>query len=553
MGEVVDGLVQAMSDRPGLANILRKFSAQLEGGYEGAEKNAQYANQTFNRFAADRLKIKTKEGNLASFNLNRIQRRYLLIKRKTIRDGKRPRYLLLKYRRGGFTTLEQGLSYHQVATKRYQSVMTMAHTENATKKIYEISEMFYEMDPYAPKKKKSNMRMLDFKDNGSQFYFGHAGGDSMGRGDTMQRFHGSEVAWWLRGQNKIEKQREIMSGISEATSHGEIVLETTPNGKEWFHDAYMDAKKGINDYTPIFIPWFMDETNFLDVGAEACQEIFDTLTESEKQLILNARSQFRVELTCEHIAWRRQKQNDPAVGRLFAQEYPEDDETCWLDTGTPYFDQDQLIGIIERTPDYYREHVTGGGYRIEWKQPKYGEKFIIGADTSEGLKGRDPNGLGVLRENPLEQVAACHGLFKPAKLAKLCAEYSKKYNNALVVIERNNHGHAVLLALKNLGFPDHLVYEFKKGRKGWDTNAESRVQMLEAVYEAIQDESENAYNWIHDRDFLGECRSFGLQANGKYEHPPGGHDDTIFKWGIALRVHQLGGRRGVVVDSFKTS
>lgn len=547
--EVVNGLVQAMSERSGLANILRKFSSELEGGYSGAELNAAANNMAFHKFARERLQIKTKTGSLVWFRLNKIQRRYLLIKRQAVRLGKRPRYLLLKYRRGGFTTLEQGLSYHLAATKRYQSVMTMAHTENATKKIYDIATLMHDLDPYAPKKKNTNQRILDFKDNGSQFYFGHAGGDSMGRGDTLQRFHGSEVAWWHRGQNKKEKQRELLSGISEAVSHGEMILETTPNGKDWFHDAYMDAKAGINDYTPIFLPWFMDETNFIALSNEQCQEIFETLTESEKQLMYNARSQFGMELSCEHIAWRRQKQNDPAVGRLFPQEYPEDDEACWLDTGTPFFDQEGLLKILEETPDYYREHVAGG-YKVEWEQPKFGEQFVIGADTSEGIAGGDPNGLGVLRRSPLKQVAACHGLFKPMKLAKLCAQYSKKYNDAIVAIERNNHGHAVLLALRGLGFPGHLIYQYTKGKDGWDTNAQSRVEMLEALYQGIDDQAAEKYKWIRDREFIGECRSFGLQPNGKYEHPPGGHDDTIFKWGIALRVHQLGGRRGVAVATF---
>lgn len=541
------GLVETINERPGLANVLRRFSGQLEGGYKGHLDHLQYQNRKFHSFSRERLRIITKEGNLVWFHLNRIQRMYLLKKRAAVMAGKRPRYLLLKYRRGGFTTTEQGLSYHQITTKRHQSVMTMAHTKDGTDKIFEIATRFHENDPHAPKKKNSNQKILDFPSLNSKFYFGYAGGDAVGRGDTMQRFHGSEVAWWGSGRNKVEKQRELLSGIGEATSHGEMILETTPNGHDLFYEMYTGAKKGENDWTPIFIPWFMDPDNFIFLSQEQCQEIFDTLTESEKNLILKARTDFGVELTCEHIAWRRQRIADPTVGPLFPQEYPEDDETCWLSAGVKFFDNDDLLKIIEVTPNYERVQLPGG-YKVEWKQPEYNKKYIIGADTSEGVGG-DPSGLGVLGTDPMEQVAAVHGQFKPGHLADLLIEYSKKYNDALVAVERENTGHAVLESLESKKFPKHLIYhEIKhnqktEGKAGWSTNQETRPVMLDSMWQWVHDEADGKISSIRDRDMLGECRAFALNPKGKWEHPPGGHDDCIFKWAIAVRVFQMGGKR----------
>ena len=68
----------------------------------------------------------------------------------------------------------------------------------------------------------------------------------------------------------------------------------------------------------------------------------------------------------------------------------------------------------------------------------------------EGLKGCDNNGAGVIRVDTGAQVASIHGLFPPKALAILSVKLAYEYNQAMLGIERNNHGHAVLAEVKTV-------------------------------------------------------------------------------------------------------
>jgi len=122
----------------------------------------------FNRFAESRLWIKTdrkitalhpKQQEYAQdtdgtpivpYYLTPLNKRYLAMKRMAVKQGKKQRFLLLKYRRGGFTTLEQGLSYHQCVEFSYSQCITLAHTHNSTKRIFRIAKLYHERDPRHP-------------------------------------------------------------------------------------------------------------------------------------------------------------------------------------------------------------------------------------------------------------------------------------------------------------------------------------------------------------------------------------------------------------------
>ena len=119
------------------------------------------------------------------------------------------------------------------------------------------------------------------------------------------------------------------------------------------------------------------------------------------------------------------------------------------------------------------------------------------------------------------------------------------YNNALLAVERENHGHAVLQKVQELGYrKPHwrggVLYYFQKGRDlkasraGWSTNAISRPVMLDNLADAMGDGSLK----INDRAFVDECLSFRRQANGKFEADSGAHDDTVMKWAIAWQMVQ---------------
>lgn len=515
----------------------------------------------FTRFAKSRLWIKTDrkitdlspeqrsvaentEGTpIVPYILTPLNRRYLAMKRLALKQGRKPRFLLLKYRRGGFTTLEQGLSYAQCVNFPYSQCITLAHTQSSTQRIFRIAKLFQERDPRHLTLATDSKTSLEFAENGSAFFIGTAGGHGVSRGDTIQRAHGSEVSKWCPGPSQKENVEDIVAGLVGAASHGEVILETTPDGFEWFANTYQDAKKYLNDWVPLFLPWFIDPVN-----REHCvkEEILDTLTGEEKNFIEKVKRDWNMNISCEQIAFRRSKKRE--YGRLFRQEYPEDDVSCFIISGDPFFNIELIMNMLDMMPDYHKEHIPGG-YKIRWKEPVEGRKYVCGCDTSEGLPSSDPNGFGVLDKESGEQVCAVHGRFSFDKLAELAVEECIYYNRALLGIERNNHGHAVLKRTMELGYkkPHNRggpLYHFSEGRPGWDTNSATRPVMIDELAESI----EKQFMIVNDKDFLSECLTFKKQSNNKYEADQGCHDDTVLKWAIAWQMRKV--RRPVI--SFNT-
>ena len=467
---------------------------------------------------------------IVPFELSRIQRRYLAQKRLGRMRGFK-KFLVLKYRRGGFTTIEQGISYALAASCNNSYVLTLAHTFESTQRIFKMVNTFNEKDPQAPRRIGDSKSYLEFE-NGSYFFIGAAGGKGASRGDTLARVHGSEVSRWCQGPHQMSQVDEVIAGLSGAASNGEIVLETTPNGHEWFHAAYVDAKNRLNDYYPIFLRWFDDPGNVATEGTYDAAEILETLTEKEKVLIA------KHALTISQIAFRREIVK--TYGYLAPQEYPEDDTDCFLTSGLCYFDVELLVTYKNRTTfNSTKIHIPAGIEEV-FEEPVKGIEYAAGCDTSEGIPGCDPNGVGIVRKDTGAQVAHVHGYFKPAQTAEHAVRLCKKYNNALLGIERENHGHAVLQAVVALGYGrSHLqgghLYYYAPDRAGWSTNEQSRVELLDGLYRFME---ASKCEGIRDQMFIEECLTFRQQSSGKFEADPGSHDDSVMKWAIAYQMRK---------------
>lgn len=474
------------------------------------------------------LVIRNKRGKVIPFILNDVQRRVQEKKREAIAKGRPARFLVLKSRRMGITTLEQALNFWTVAMHPNRQVLTLAHRSESTEKIFRISNFFYEKitPQWRPQRlTKQNKRDINLPLMNSLFYIDTAGSRGIARGDTLQRVHWSEVAWTKGG---VQDQANILDGLTEACSEGEIVLETTANGVgDLFHSLWLEATMGESEWTPIFVPWWEDRSYRVPLSDEERREIAASYTDEEKALVKVHN------LIPEQIAWRRKKKKGV---RLFAQEYPEDATTCFLVSGTRFFDALIIEAIIKRTPG----PTEGKDSEIRvWKKPVPGRKYVIGADCSEGVAGGDYSFAGVVDAETMEQVAAIRGLWKPADFAARIDRLARQYNMARVVVERNNHGHSVINTLSNvLHYPNmykHREYDQKAGtynfKLGFPTDAKTRPILLDDLRDAV----EAGHMLVHDLIFCAECTTFHANENGKYEARKGCHDDTIFGWGMALQ------------------
>lgn len=487
-------------------------------------------------FCRTRLKVRDIGGTIVPFDPLRSQRLYRHAKRMGHKKGYNL-FAVLKSRKQGVTTWEEAQSYRLCVERPESSCITLAHTDADTQTIFRIAKRFHENDKEAPPLIGNNGYSLHFNNN-SLFRIATARGVAPGRGDTVNRVHASEVAFYQ--PSTVES---LMAGLINMmpTGVGELVCETTPNGYEWFQSTYAGAKGGTNAYWPIFLPWFTDTKNVLPVNDEAVRAMKDTLSDEEEEVMQ------RYQLTWGQLAWRRLAKRK---SRLFVQEFPEDDESCFLSTGTTFFDM-AIVGLLLRRLEKEGASSVGKAVTISrtfsgrmWFPPIPGRKYVIGVDTSSGVPPvgtvrTEPCGLGVVDHATGQQVYDEHGYARPALLADRVAEVHAMYNKALVVPERNNHGGTVIerLISHHRLRPGRDIFIDHDDEPGFGTDVVSRPALLDLIYEVMA--SPAASEIVRDPRFLAECKTFKLQASGRWEHDANAYDDSLFKWGLAWwgRVH----------------
>lgn len=272
--------------------------------------------RNFKSFAETFLVVRSKSGRPERFKFNQTQ--IYLDQRldAQLAQMKRVRALVLKGRQMGCSTYIQGRYFKKVITSKGKKAFILTHEGEATKNLFEITKRYEENlpDGLAPKADRSNAKELRFLPFDSGYSVGTAGNKGAGRSQTIQLFHGSEVAFWDHAE---EHAQGVLQAISDEPGT-EIILESTANGiGNYFHSMWLSAMSGDSDYQAIFLPWYWQQEY------RTFQEGF-TLNE-EEQALFDAYSYDG--LTKEHLNWRRLKiwgfSSDWEAGReLFQQEYP---------------------------------------------------------------------------------------------------------------------------------------------------------------------------------------------------------------------------------------
>jgi hypothetical protein len=133
-----------------------------------------------------------------------------------------------------------------------------------------------------------------------------------------------------------------------------------------------------------------------------------------------------------------------------------------------------------------------------------------------------------LDDRTCEEVATLHGQWPPDRFAAFLASLGWLYGGADVVVERNNHGHAVLATLKLLHYP--RVGPGPDGNPGWLTTAVTKPPMIDLLAECLRD----GLVTVRYGPALHEMRYYSVGQNGATSAPAGRHDDLVTAWAVAL-------------------
>lgn len=536
-----------------------EFASEIRSKVNGlATKNKDKGRKAyellndFEQFCARCLKIKTKEGKILPFILNDAQRNFAKKVFHLIKAGKPVRIIILKARQLGFSTVTEALIYYLSSLQEAKNAFIVAQDGKASGNLFDMFKTYYENMPvlFKPMKKKDNTKALTFenptnmesarqKNPGlkSKITVDTAETKVMGRSGTIHYLHISELAFWPENR-KSKHMLSLLQALSDAP--GTVcIIESTANGiGEFFQQMWEKAERGENDYIPIFVAWheFPSYAEAFD-SEEERHEFADSLSEEEQFM------QRRFNLTLEQLQWRRSTIKNKCEGdpKLFQQEYPSFPEEAFLVSGRSVFDQRQIQEDMRDAPEPIREELDGDV--LIWEDPIEGELYDIGADVAEGLDQdeNDASTAVIWKRSTGEQVAEIQCWDEPYAFASLLNEWGHKYNLALLGVERNNHGHAVLLALMHIhdyrNLYSHKDYDVKGNvdrREGWPTTPKTRPALVEEFREAYVSRGPK----VKSRRMLSEMRTF-VKKNGKAQHQSGCHDDILFAGmiGWEMRKH----------------
>lgn len=453
------------------------------------------------------LNIRSKTRGLIPLRLNRAQRKY------SQRCGKRN--IVLKARQLGITTYIAARFLIQTITQPGTVTVQVAHDQESAKQIFKIVHRFWENLPEATRRgalllSHANVRQIVFARLDSEYRVATAADANAGRGLTIHNLHCSEVARWTGSPE------ETLASLRAAVpKDGEIVLESTPNGAGGlFYDEWQHAKE--TGYTRHFFPWWYDDQYRIDGDVD-----LQPLTPEEQQL------KDRAGLSDAQIAWRRL--NRAQLRGLAIQEYAEDPVSCFIASGECVFDLTAIEQALQATGEPAK---TGDNQRLNiWFPRQPAKEYIIGVDPAGGGAEGDYASASVIERSTGLQCAELRGHFSPRELANQLVELGQAYNQALLVVERNNHGYGVLAYLHTSGYSN--VYR-QNGQAGWLTSAVTRPMMVERFASMLA----IAPTLFRSPRLLQECRTFVRHADGSSRASAGAHDDCVMAMAIAQAARE---------------
>ena len=311
-----------------------------------------------------------------------------------------------------------------------------------------------------------------------------------------------------RGGMKRERYDGIVYDVTIPTSNHLLMVRrngkpiwsgnSTPNGEDnEFHQWYGEAKSGTSIFTAHFYPWFMHKEYQFGITDSRAKHVQDgdkpefKLTVDEE--LLQARG-----VSFNQIRWRRYMskvqeslRRSGQSGKLFQQEFPEDDVSCFLATGNMYFD----VTAVENMAHQVEEPKQTLDNALIWRLPEKDRRYIVAIDPGQAKITQ--TAIIVLTykqdEHGIYHPVVCardSGLYLPDLTAKKAIRLSDMYSRAMIAWEANSHGMAITELLKNrrpIYYRKDIVSGITSTEPGWLTSSRTKDYMMDTVVKYLPD------------------------------------------------------------------
>lgn len=494
------------------------------------------------------LKIRTKEGKITALRPKPAQQMLLDAVKREREAGRPPRILILKARQLGLSTITEGMMFQDSATRKLVQTLIVAHRDDSTTKLFRMNKLFFDYLPrqLQPMCKHSNAKELVFENPTRDPAEKRrrpglmssircvTANDGMGRSETLNNVHLSEFAFWKGNKN------EILDGVMQAVPaelNTLVVIESTANGYNEFKDLWDGAVAGENGWVPLFIAWFHEPKYRMEVTE-------GTVWDEEERALMEA-----YHLDPEQMAWRRWciAVNCHGDKRKFQQEYPSTPEEAFLFSGTPFFNNEDILLRLAAAPEpadvgtfTYPEPEAGEapagwawnsdqrtGFIRVFAPPEPGAPYVIGGDTAG--EGSDKFTAWVVDNRTGTQVAELEFTFSELLYARQIYCLGMWYNAALIAVETNFSTYPER-KLEEWNYPNLYVRErfdtyTRKSVKafGFQTTPQTRPVILAGLHAVMEETAE----LVVSRNTLRQMLHFVYNEDRRPEAEEGEHDDLV--------------------------
>jgi hypothetical protein len=473
---------------------------------------------SFPYFCTKYVKITHPKRGLLPFILYKYQK-------KVIEEYERHRYTILsKFRQGGLTTVTTNWALWRCLFKLDETILVVSKSDREAIAAGEIVKRALDELPswMQPEMSKNNDHQKIFMDTGCKLFF-----------YTPEAARGRSITYLILDEAAFIPQMEKhwKALFPTIATGGNCICISTVNGVgNWYYDIYQGAKKEPpqNDFHIIDLDyWEHPEYNDPKWVAETRAQLGEKgwLQEVMRDFLGAGDNFFPAENVAEIVTQTRKEEFQP-IRMLFPD---------W---------NNQAEAREQRVADV--NTWVRGALHI-WKEPMEGREYIMGVDTGEGQGEENDNScFQIIDARTCEQVAEFYSNICPIhNFAQAVSMVAKTYNSALVVVESQGPGLAVLEKLQHEFYYDNLYQSIQGSSKNAKAGIKTAVNNRPKYLEALRTRVINKSIMIRSRRFAEELRGFIWNNNThRAEAAKGFHDDAIMAMCLALyirdeRIHQM--------------
>lgn len=413
-------------------------------------------------FAAECLKIRTKQGHLEPFLFNKAQKYAHRMIEQQKADIGLVRAIILKGRQQGLSTYIGARFYKAASMYEGVRAFIMAHEDKATSNLYKMVRRYHDNNPIAPSTGATNAKELVFDRLDSGYQLATAGSKDTGRSATAQLLHASEFAFWQNADSHMAGLGNVVADMPGT----EILIESTGNGQNnAMHAMWQQAEAGNGLYRPIFIPWFWQD-EYRSPTPEGGLDLSDSDIEYMNTF----------ELSPEQMAWRANKIATYRSGYewLFDQEYPATPSLAFQNpTANPFISP---LRVQRAATCKYRERMGA---------------LVIGCDPAEEMDG-DRTAI-VWRHGRIAFRVEVYQGKTPMQVAGMLAKYWHEGSGPgsrlpdAIFVDRLGIGAGIVSRLKELNVPV-IAVAASEAAEDDELYANKRAEMWGRMREWFADE-----------------------------------------------------------------